>query len=38
VLEEVTLADVISGRLPPHITELVTLENAWRSFGDEGMH
>ena len=38
VLEEVTLADVVSGRLPPHITELVALENAWRSFGDEGAH
>src|SRR5919112_1934063 len=28
VLEEVTLADVIAGALPPHVTELVQLENA----------
>ena len=34
VLEEVTLADVIAGRLPPHVTELVELEDAWHSFGD----
>jgi Rrf2 family protein len=38
VLEEVTLADVVSGRMPGHITELVALENAWRSFGDGGAH
>ncbi|RBY89466.1 transcriptional regulator [Blastococcus sp. TF02A-30] len=34
VLEGVTLADVVSGRLPPHVAELVEMENAWKSFGD----
>ena len=34
VLEQVTLADVIGGRLPAHVDELLALENAWRSFGD----
>jgi DNA-binding IscR family transcriptional regulator len=34
VLEEVTLADVVAGRLPAHVGELVALEDAWRSFGD----
>jgi Rrf2 family protein len=34
VLEEVTLADVISGKLPAAITELAEVEDAWRSFGD----
>ncbi len=34
VLEQVTLADVIAGRLPAHVDELVALEDAWRSFGD----
>ena len=34
VLEEVTLADVIAGVLPPHVNELVELEDAWHSFGD----
>jgi Rrf2 family protein len=34
VLEEVTLADVIAGKLPAHVTALVELEDAWRSFGD----
>jgi Rrf2 family protein len=34
VLEEVTLADVVAGRLPAHAAELVALEDAWRSFGD----
>jgi hypothetical protein len=34
VLEEVTLADVVSGTLPAHAAELVALEDAWRSFGD----
>src|SRR4051812_3071433 len=32
VLEEVTLADVIAGQLPAHVTALVELEDAWRSF------
>jgi Rrf2 family protein len=31
VLEEVTLADVVAGRLPGHVTDLVALEDAWRS-------
>lgn len=35
VLEQVTLADVVSGRLPAHVDELVQLEDAWRSFGDD---
>jgi Rrf2 family protein len=35
VLEGVTLADVISGELPPHVAELVEMENAWKSFGDQ---
>ena len=34
VLEEVTLADVVAGRLPEHASELIALESAWRSFGD----
>ena len=34
VLEQVTLADVVAGQLPPHVGELVELEDAWRSFGD----
>jgi Rrf2 family protein len=35
VLEQVTLADVVSGKLPAHVDELVQLEDAWRSFGDD---
>jgi Rrf2 family protein len=34
VLEEVTLADVVSGALPAEVAELAALEDAWRSFGD----
>ena len=34
VLEQVTLADVVAGKLPAHVAELVALEDAWRSFGD----
>ena len=34
VLEQVTLADVVAGKLPAHVDELVQLEDAWRSFGD----
>jgi Rrf2 family protein len=34
VLEQVTLADVVSGRLPSPVSELAALEGAWRSFGD----
>jgi Rrf2 family protein len=33
VLEEVTLADVVSGNLPDSITGLVAMEAAWHSFG-----
>ena len=36
VLENVTLADVVAGKLPDHVAELVELESAWRSFGDDG--
>jgi DNA-binding IscR family transcriptional regulator len=36
VLEEVTLADVVAGKLPDHVAELVELDSAWRSFGDRG--
>jgi Rrf2 family protein len=34
VLEEVTLADVVTGKLPAHAAELVELDRAWRSFGE----
>jgi DNA-binding IscR family transcriptional regulator len=34
VLEEVSLADVITGTLPAHVTGLAEIEDAWRSFGD----
>ena len=34
VLEEVTLADVLAGKLPDHVRELADIEDAWRSFGD----
>ena len=33
VMEELSLADVVAGNLPPHIAELIQIENAWRSFG-----
>ena len=33
VLEEVTLADVVAGRLPQHVLDLVAVEDAWRSGG-----
>jgi hypothetical protein len=32
-MEELSLADVVAGTLPPHIEELIRVENAWRSFG-----
>ena len=35
VLEEVTLADVVAGKLPEHAAELVAIDGAWRSFGDD---
>ena len=34
VLEEVTLADVVSGTLPAPVAELVAMDTAWRSFGE----
>ncbi len=33
VLENVTLADVVDGRMPPEVAEMIELESAWRSFG-----
>ena len=33
VLENVTLADVVAGAMPPQVAELIELESAWRSFG-----
>ena len=30
VLEETTLADVVAGRLPPHVLELTSSPDAWR--------
>ena len=33
VLEGVTLADVVSGTLPPDVAGLIAMEDAWRSFG-----
>ena len=35
VLEEVTLADVVAGKLPAHAAEMVAMDGAWRSFGDD---
>jgi Rrf2 family protein len=35
VLEQVTLADVVAGRLPVPVSELAALEGSWRSFGDD---
>ena len=34
VLEQTTLADVVTGSLPPPVAELVAIEEAWHSFGD----
>src|SRR3954467_14396880 len=34
VLEQVTLADVVAGRFPAHVAELIAVDSAWRSFGD----
>ncbi|SEO76662.1 RrF2 family transcriptional regulator [Trujillonella endophytica] len=34
VLEEVTLADVVAGKLPAEVSELAAVEDAWRSFSD----
>jgi Rrf2 family protein len=33
VLDQVTLADVVSGTLPADVAELIAMEDAWRSFG-----
>ncbi|MCZ2810329.1 Rrf2 family transcriptional regulator [Modestobacter sp. VKM Ac-2978] len=33
VLENVTLADVVAGTMPPHVAEMIELDSAWRSFG-----
>jgi Rrf2 family protein len=33
VLENVTLADVVAGHMPPQVAEMIELESAWRSFG-----
>ena len=33
VLENVTLADVVAGKMPPEVAEMIELESAWRSFG-----
>jgi Rrf2 family protein len=33
VLENVTLADVVAGRMPPQVADMIELESAWRSFG-----
>jgi hypothetical protein len=35
VLEEVTLADVVSGKLPEQVAEIVAMDQAWRSFGED---
>jgi len=32
VLENVTLADVVAGKMPPQVAEMIELESAWRSF------
>ena len=32
VLENVTLADVVAGEMPPQVAEMIELESAWRSF------
>ena len=34
VLENVTLADVVAGKMPAQVAEMIELESAWRSFGD----
>jgi Rrf2 family protein len=36
VLENVTLADVVAGKMPPQVAEMIELESAWRSFGITG--
>ena len=34
VLDQVTLADVVTGKLPAPVAELIATESAWYSFGD----
>jgi len=34
VLEDVSLADVVAGKLTAEVAELAAVEDAWRSFGD----
>ena len=36
VLENVTLADVVAGQMPPQVAEMIELDSAWRSFGATG--
>jgi Rrf2 family protein len=36
VLENVTLADVVAGKMPSQVAEMIELESAWRSFGATG--
>jgi Rrf2 family protein len=36
VLENVTLADVVAGKMPSQVAEMIELESAWRSFGGAG--
>jgi Rrf2 family protein len=36
VLENVTLADVVAGKMPSQVAEMIELESAWRSFGITG--
>jgi Rrf2 family protein len=36
VLENVTLADVVAGKMPSQVAEMIELESAWRSFGIPG--
>jgi Rrf2 family protein len=33
VLDQVTLADVVTGKLPASVADLVAMESAWHSFG-----
>jgi Rrf2 family protein len=36
VLENVTLADVVAGKMPAQVAEMIELESAWHSFGVTG--
>jgi Rrf2 family protein len=35
VLERVTLADIVAGKLPEHAAALLEMERAWHSFGSD---